>query len=131
MKTESVLKRLSLVGAACAAMFLAPVGQAGSMLGSTNLYGDAVTISYLGVNTATTAGAFEGATFGGSPIPNFWCIDIIDHVPYPPWVLPDYTAAPFQTAPLAFTLAEQSNLRTLFANNYSGSLFTSTDNAAA
>ena len=130
MKTESVLKRLSLVGAACAAMSLAPVGQAGT-LGSTNIYGDAVTISYLGVSTGTTAGAFEGATFDGSPIPPFWCIDLLDHVPYPPWAFPDYTQAPFQSAPLTFTPTEVSNLRTLFSNNYSGTLFTSTDNAAA
>ena len=129
MKTESLLKRLSLAGAACAAMSLAPVGQAG-FLGSTSLYGDAVTISYLGVNTDTVAGAFEGATFNGGSIPPFWCIDLLDHVPYPPWVLPDYTAAPFQFAPLNFTLTEVSNLKTLFFNDYSGAL-TSTDTAAA
>jgi hypothetical protein len=130
MKIESLFKRLSLLGAACAAMSLAPVGQAGN-LGSTSLYGDAVTINYLGVATATTAGAFEGATFNGGAIPPFWCIDLVDHVPYPPWVLPNYTEAPFQSPPLTFTATEVSNLETLFANNYSGALFTSTDNAAA
>jgi hypothetical protein len=130
MKTKSILKRLLLAAAACAAMSLASVGQAG-LLGSTNLYGDAVTISYNGAQTGTTAGAFEGATFNGGLIPPFWCIDLLDHVPYPPWVLPDYSAAPFQSPPLTFTSAEVSNLETLFSNQYSGTLFTSTDNAAA
>jgi hypothetical protein len=130
MKIETLFKRLSLVGAACAAMSLAPVGQAGT-LGSTTLYGDAVTINYLGVATGTTAGAFEGATFNGGAIPPFWCIDLVDHVPYPPWTLPDYTEAVFQSAPLTFTPTEVSNLETLFSNDYSGALFTSTDNAAA
>jgi len=130
MNTKSIFKCLSLAGAACAAMSLAPLGQAGN-LGSTNLYGDAVTISYNGVQTNTVAGAFEGATFNGGAIPPFWCIDLVDHVPFPPWVLPDYTPAPFQSPPLTFTATEVSNLQTLFFNQYSGSLFTSTDNAAA
>lgn len=129
MKTESIFKRMSFVGAACAAMSLAPVGQAG-ILGSSSLYGEPVTISYLGVNTDTTAGAFLGGTFNGGSIPPFWCIDLIDHVAYPPWFYPDYTEAPFQSAPLTFTSTQVSNLETLFFNDYSGAL-SSTEDAAA
>jgi PEP-CTERM motif-containing protein len=129
MKTESLLKRLSLVGAACAAMSLAPVGQA-HVLGSTGLFGDTVTISY-NSDSGVLAGAFTGATWDGVPIPNFWCIDL-DHQVSLPFSYPAYTAAPFQSFPLTFTGTEVNNLQTLFSNNYSPALlFSSTDAAAA
>jgi hypothetical protein len=112
-------------------MSLAGTGHAGS-LGSTSIFGDSVTISYNGTQTATTAGAFLGATFNGSPIPPFWCIDVINHVPYPPWTITDYTEAPFQSAPLSFSSTQVSNLETLFAQEYSAvSSFSSQTDVAA
>jgi hypothetical protein len=131
MKPTSKLKSLLGVAVACAAASLADTGQAG-ILGSTSIFGDSVTISYNGAQTATTAGAFEGATFNGLSIPNFWCIDITHHVPYPPWTIPNYTQAPFQSAPLNFTSTQVSNLKTLFAQDYSSvSSFLSATNVAA
>jgi hypothetical protein len=130
MKTK-FFHRLLYVGATCAGMSLAPIGQAGN-LSSTSIYGDPVTISYLGVATATKAGAFLGATFDGGAIPPFWCIDLIDHVAYPPWTYPNYTAAPFQSAPLSFTGTEVSNLETLFSQEYASvASFSSTTDVAA
>lgn len=123
--------RLLCVAAAFAAMSLAPIGQAGTLASGVSLFGDSVTINYMGSNNSTSAGVFEDATFNGGAIPDFWCIDLTHTVPYPPWSLPGYTEAPFQSAPLTFTGTEVSNLETLFFNNYSGSLFTSPDNAAA
>lgn len=131
MKTESILNRILFAGVACAALCLPSVGQAGKLGTSVPIFGDPVTISYLGANTATAAGVFGGATFNGVPIPDFWCIDITHHVPYPPWTLNDYTQATFQSAPLSFSATQVSNLETLFFNDYNGSLFTSADNAAA
>jgi len=131
MKTESILKRILFAGVAGAALCLPSVGQAGNLGSSVPIFGDPVTISYLGIDTATAAGVFGGATFNGAPIPDFWCIDITHTVPYPPWVLGNYSQATFQSAPLSFTATQVSNLETLFFNNYSASLFTSTDNAAA
>ena len=130
-KMKITLDRLLYVGAACAAMFLAPIAQAGSLHSGAPLFGDPVVIDYLGVDNSTAAGAFEKATFNGGSIPNFWCIDLTHTVPYPPWTLQHYTEAPFQSAPLAFSGTQVSNLRTLFANNYSNALFSSPDNAAA
>ena len=70
--------------------------------------------------------------FNGSPIPNFWCIDVINHVPYPPWTITDYTEAPFQSAPLSFTSTQVSNLETLFAQEYSSvATFSSATDVAA
>jgi hypothetical protein len=131
MKTESILKRILFAGVAGAALCLPSVGQAGTLGSSVPIFGDPVTISYLGSDTATAAGVFGGATFNGAPIPDFWCIDITHTVPYPPWVLGDYSQATFQSAPLSFTATQVSNLETLFFNDLSVSLFTSTDNAAA
>ena len=124
-------KVLLSVGVACAAASLAGTGQAG-ILGSATLFGDSVTISYNGAQTDTTAGAFEGATFNGSAIPPFWCVDLLDHVPYPPWTIPDYTEAPFQSAPLSFNSTQVSNLETLFAQEYAHvSAFSSQTDVAA
>lgn len=131
MKTQSTLKGTLFVVAACAAMSLAPLGHAGKLNSSLPIYGDHVTINYLGAGTGTAAGVFEGAHFNGLPIPDFWCIDILNHVPYPPWTLPNYTEAPFRSPPLTFTTTRVHNLETLFADDYSPSLFTSRDNAAA
>lgn len=131
MKLTSIAKSLLGCAVACAAASLAGTGQAGS-LSSTTIFGDAVTISYNGTQTATTAGAFEGATFNGSPIPPFWCIDLVDHVPYPPWTITNYTEAPFQSAPLIFTNTQVSDLETLFAQEYSSvSSFSSQTDVAA
>jgi len=118
MKPTSMVKSLLGVAIACAAASLAGTGQAGSLTSATTIFGDPVTISYNGTQTDTTAGAFLQASFDGSPIPPFWCIDVIDHVPYPPWTIGDYTEAPFQSAPLSFTSTQVSNLRTLFAQDY-------------
>jgi hypothetical protein len=131
---KTIFNRLLYVGAAFGAMSLAPIGQAG-ILQSTGIYGDAVTISYNGVQTGTTAGAFLGATFNGGTIPPFWCIDLNDHVPYPPWTspgLPDYTEAVFQSSPLSFTATQVLNVETLFSQEYAHvSSFSSTTDVAA
>jgi len=124
---KSMLNRLLYVGTACAAMSLAATGQAGTLASGLPLYGDSVTINYLGTNNYTSAGVFEAATFNGGAIPPFWCIDLTHTVPYPPWSLSGYT----ETAVSGFTAAQLDNLQTLFFNNYSGSLFTDTDDAAA
>lgn len=131
MKTQSTLKGKLFVVAACATMSLAPLGHAGSLNSSIPIFGDGVTISYLGVHTGTTAGVFGGAHFNGVPIPDFWCIDIIDHVGYPPWTYDNYTEAPFRSPPLTFTTTRVHNLETLFADDYSNSLFSSPDTVAA
>jgi hypothetical protein len=128
---KTIFNRLLYVGAAFAGMSLAAIGQAGTLASGVPLFGDSVTINYLGIPNSTAAGAFEDASFNGGSIPPFWCIDLTHTVPYPPWSLPGYTQAPFQSLPLTFTGMEVSNLETLFANNYSGSLFLSPDNAAA
>ena len=118
--------RLLYVGAALAAMSLAPIGQAGTLTSGVALYGDTVSINYLGTQINTSAGVFGDASLDSASIPPFWCVDLSHTVPYPPWSLPGYTEAP-----LAFPSTEVSNLETLFFNNYSGSLFTGPDNAAA
>ncbi|HXX84122.1 MAG TPA: PEP-CTERM sorting domain-containing protein [Casimicrobiaceae bacterium] len=131
MKPTPMVKSLLGVAVACAAVSWAGIGQA-SPLGSTAIFGDSVTINYEGTQTDTTAGAFLGAIFNGSTIPPFWCIDLIDHVPYPPWTLPDYTEAPFQSPPLNFSSTQVSNLETLFAQEYAYvSSFSSQTNVAA
>lgn len=129
MKTMSILERMLFLTAACAAICLGSAGQAGTL--TTGAYsGDAVTISYLGNTEDTSALVFEDATFNGAPIPDFWCIDLIDHVPYPAWSLDNYTKAPFRSAPLTFSLSQVSNLETLFSDYYSGALVNA-DSAAA
>lgn len=131
MATKSFIKRLLFVGTSFAAMSLASVGQAGTLVSAGPLFGDPVTISYNGSTEGTSAGAFVAASFDGVPIPDFWCIDLNHTVPYPPWTIGNYTQADFQSAPLTFTSTQVSNLETLFFDYYSASLFTSTDNAAA
>ena len=121
-----MFNRLLYIGAAFAAMSLAAIGQAGTLASGLLLYGDSVTINYLGNNISTSAGTFEAATFNGGAIPDFWCIDLTHTVPYPPWTLSGYT----ETAVSGFTATQLDNLQTLFFNNYSGSLFTDPDNAA-
>ena len=131
MQTRSIFKRTCLLGGACAAFCLASLGQAGTLTSGAALYGDGVTINYQGSDIGTSAGAFEDASFNGGAIPPFWCIDLLDHVGYPPWTYTGYVEAPFQSSPLTFNATEISNLETLFSNQYNGSLFTSPDNAAA
>ncbi len=124
---KTIFNRLLYIGAAFAAMSLAAIAQAGTLASGALLYGDSVTINYLGTNNSTSAGTFEAATFNGGAIPDFWCIDLTHTVPYPPWTLSGYT----ETAVSGFTATQLDNLQTLFFNNYSGSLFTDPDNAAA
>lgn len=131
MKTASILKHALFLATTCAAICLAPVGQAGILASGVALYGDSVSINYLGTQINTAAGTFGDASFNGGSIPDFWCIDLTHTVPYPPWSLPNYTQAPFQSSPLSFNGTEVSNLETLFFNNYTGALFTDPNNAAA
>jgi hypothetical protein len=112
MKTGSFVKRAMFVGAACAAMFVAPVGQAGTLT-IDGINGEGVTL--IGAVTGgTTAGTFHG-TFETKPI-YFWCIDLLKHVSVPGGPYTDYTAADFQSAPLTFT--EATLLKTLFSQAY-------------
>jgi hypothetical protein len=130
MKKESFfLKRALLLGAACAALTVASAGQAGTLTTSAQL-GESVTISWNGVSESTAAIAFIGATFDGSPIDPFWCVDLTKNVPYPGWSLGGYTQATFQSSPLGFSPAQQLNLRRLFSNDY-GFALTDANNAAA
>jgi hypothetical protein len=131
MKTASILKRALLVGTTCAAISWVAVAQAGTLKSGGTLYGDSVSVNYLGNQINTSAGVFPKASFNGVSIPDFWCIDLTHTVPYPPWSINDYTEAVFQSGPLSFTATQVSNLRTLFFNDYNGSLFTDPDNAAA
>ena len=121
MKSDSILKRTLLVGAACAAMSFVSIGQAG-MLSTAGWTGEYATISYNGVQESTAALAFTGATFNGSPIDPFWCIDITHSVPYPGWGPYSYDSGFFQAYPLTppdtFDNTQVGNLRKLFANHY-------------
>src|SRR5450631_18805 len=88
MKNGSLLKRGLIVGAACAALFVGaiPAAQAGpTTLTTSGWLGEYVTVNYNGANHDTAALAFIGATFAGSPIDPFWCVDLSKTVPYPPW----------------------------------------------
>jgi hypothetical protein len=117
MKTGSFIKRGMFIGAACAALFVAPVGQAGTLTSSGYL-GEPVTVNYNAVDESTWAIAFTGATFEGSPIDPFWCIDLAKNISFPPFSVGGYTAALFEDAPLTFTAPRVLNLRRLFSNNY-------------
>ena len=132
MKIQSIVKGALLACATCAILSAAPVLQAGT-LQTTGWTGEYVTINYNGANQNTAALAFTGATFNGSPIDPFWCIDLTKHVPYPPWPAPGiagYTAATFQSAPLGFSAAQVQDLRKLFSS-YLGSAFTDVQHTAA
>ncbi len=130
MKTQSILKRALLIATASAAASLAPLGHAG-ILTSAGLFGEGVTIHEpSGSQTGTTAGAFTGATFNSLGIPDFWCVDLTNRVPYPPWSIADYNSASFQSSPLSFEATQVSNLETLFRNDL-GQALLSTQNAAA
>jgi PEP-CTERM motif len=107
MKLGSFLKRGMLVGATCAAMFVAPVSQAGT-LEVTSINGEGVNL--IGAVTGgTIAGTFSGK-FNGDPI-YFWCIELLQHINIG-GTYTNYTAADFQSSPLAFATANQ--LKTLF-----------------
>ena len=126
MKTAFIKGAFAAV-AASFALSAAPFAQAGVLTGS-GISGEAVTITYNGAATATTAGVFTG-TFdadGAGPIPVvnnilLWCIDIFQRVSNP-FSYPDYTAAIYQSAPLTFSAARQQDLARLFANNYGTAL---------
>ena len=121
MKNSLLLKHALAAGAACAAMSFVSIGQAGS-LSTTGWTGEYTTISYNGVQESTAALAFTGATFNGSPIDPFWCIDITHTIPYPAWGPFDYDSAIFQAYPLTppdtFDTTQVGDLRKLFANHY-------------
>jgi len=121
LKTRSFLKRALLVGTVCAAISFASAGHAG-LLSTTGWTGEYTTISYNGVKESTAALAFTGATFNGSPIDPFWCIDITHTIPYPAWGPFDYDSAIFQAYPLTppdtFDTTQVGDLRKLFANHY-------------
>ena len=121
MKNRLFLKRALLVGTACAAMSFVSIGQAG-LLSTTGWTGEYTTISYNGVQESTAALAFTGATFNGSPIDPFWCIDLTHTIPYPAWGPFGYDSATFQAYPLTppdtFDSTQVGNLRKLFAYDY-------------
>jgi hypothetical protein len=114
MKTGSFIKRGMFIGAACAALFVAPVGQAGTM-NISGITGEPVQLSGTATgNISTTAGMFSG-TFDGNAI-YFWCIQLNQSFPGYGVDITDYTAANFQSAPLTF--AQDSALKTLFFNAF-------------
>jgi hypothetical protein len=132
MKILSIVKGALFACASLALASAATVANA-SVLYTSGYTGQAVTIEYNGVSQSTSAIAFTGATLDGNPIPDFWCIDLSKHVPYPPWSLPGipgYTAATFQSAPLGFSAGQVQDLRNLFATKL-GSAFTDAEHTAA
>ena len=130
MKNRSFVKVVLCAGATLAALSVAPIGQAG-VLTSSGLLGQSVTIfDPSGGSANTAAGAFTGATFNGGSIPDFWCVDLSHHVPFPPWSIGNYTSAAFMSSPLAFNATQVSNLETLF-NLHIGTATSSAQSAAA
>lgn len=131
IKEQRLVKYALFVGAACAALSLAPIGQAG-ILQSTGLLGQGVTIYKPGgpaSGSHTIAGAFTGGTFEGGSLPDFWCIDLSHTVPVPPWPgagINNYTSASLSL----FGGTQRTNLETLFSL-YVGSATSSAQNAAA
>ena len=110
MKTGSFLKRGLFIGAACAALFAAPVSQAGTL--TVNSYNPNETIGLHGVhNGSVLAGTFTGKFDAIDPI-YFWCIDLFNTIGVPSGPLA-YTAQDWDTAPL-FGPPRNAELETLF-----------------
>jgi hypothetical protein len=118
MKSGAFLKRALVVGAACAALFGASAGHAGT-LHVANLISEPVTITYNGTTEGTSAGTFFG-TFESTNIA-FWCIDLT-HLVSVPGTYNDFIAADFQSPPLTFTPGEVQLLQTLFYQAWNPSL---------
>jgi len=131
MKTGSFLKGALLAGATSIALSAATIAHAG-ILTSSSLSGQAVTINVNGSSAGTTAGAFTGTFDGGSgPVGIiFWCVDVFKHVSFPPFSYSGYTAAPFESPPLAFDATRQANLARLFTNNFGTALSDAQHSAA-
>ena len=126
MKNGSLLKRALLVGSACAALFAAPVGQAGTLI-IDSITGEGVTIRGA-VTGNTIAGTFAGH-FEGDPL-FWWCVDLLKHVSVPGGPYTDYTLATFQSAPLGFNATQEAELRTVFALDPGPSKITNAHDAA-
>ena len=110
MKTGSFLKRGLFIGAACAALFVAPTSQASTL--TINSYSPNETIGIHGVqNESVFAGTFTGKFDTIDPI-YFWCIDLFHNINVPSGPLA-YTAQDWDTQPL-FSSTLEAELETLF-----------------